>query len=84
MAFVTFEGDVWKTWWPCSPARNFETRHTTKHRGGLFALKEGIDAFMNETHFKRFVMILKSAGFIDPSLIRSQNAKNFAYVVYLS
>ena len=46
-------------------------------------LKDGIDAFMNQTHFQRLVMILRSAGFIDPSLIRSQNAKNFAYVVYL-
>ncbi len=38
---------------------------------------------MNETHFKRFVMILRSAGFVDRSLIRSQNALNFAYIVYL-
>ena len=28
-------------------------------------------------------MIIKSAGFIDPKLIRSQNAINFAYIVYL-
>ena len=28
---------------------------------------------MNETNFKRFVMILRSAGFVDKSLIRSQN-----------
>jgi len=46
-------------------------------------LKDGIDAFMNQTHFQRFVMILRSAGFIVPSMIRSQSAKNFAYVVYL-
>ena len=28
-------------------------------------------------------MIVKSAGFISPKLIRSQNAINFAYIVYL-
>ena len=38
---------------------------------------------MNETHFKRFLMIIKSAGFITPKMIRSQNAINFAYIVYL-
>ena len=39
---------------------------------------------MNETHFKRFVMILRSAGFVDSSMIRSQNAVNFAYILYLT
>jgi hypothetical protein len=39
---------------------------------------------MNETHFKRFVMIIRSAGFVDSSLIGSQNALNFAYIVYLT
>jgi hypothetical protein len=39
--------------------------------------------FINETNFKRFLMIVKSAGFISPKLIRSQNAINFAYIVYL-
>lgn len=65
--------------------RNFETKTYEENiaEESFSRLKEGIDAFMNETHFKRFVMILRSAGFIDPSLIRSQNAKNFAYVVYL-
>ena len=38
---------------------------------------------MNETDFKRFVMILRSAGFVESSMIRSQNAINFAYIVYL-
>ncbi len=28
-------------------------------------------------------MIIKSAGFISPKLIRSQNALNFAYILYL-
>lgn len=38
---------------------------------------------MNENNFKKFVMIIRSAGFIDSSLIRSQNALNFAYALYL-
>ena len=40
--------------------------------------------FINETHFKRFVMIIRSAGFVDASLIGSQNALNFAYILYLT
>lgn len=46
-------------------------------------LKQGILSFINETNFKRFLMIVRSAGFIVPSQIRSKNALNFAYVVYL-
>ena len=32
---------------------------------------------------KRFLMILQSAGFIESSMIRSQNVINFAYIAYL-
>ena len=46
-------------------------------------LEDGIFQFMNETNFKRFVMILRSAGFTASSLIRSQNTVNFAYVLFL-
>lgn len=46
-------------------------------------LKEGVLEFINETNFKRFLMIIKSAGFIDSSLIRSRSALNFSYVIYL-
>lgn len=37
----------------------------------------------NETNFQRFLMIIKSAGFIVPHMIRSRNAMNFAYIVFL-
>ena len=37
-----------------------------------------------ETHFKRFLMIIRSAGFVDSSLIGSQNALNFSYILYLT
>jgi len=46
-------------------------------------LKNGILAFVNETHFDRITMILRSAGFISSDLISSQNAVNFAYILYL-
>ena len=46
-------------------------------------LKQGVLAFMNKTHFERIIMILKSAGFVTSDLIRSRNAINFAYILYL-
>src|SRR5437867_11740468 len=46
-------------------------------------LRAGVDQFSNETNFKRFVLILRSAGFVDAGLIRSTSAVNFAYIVYL-
>lgn len=46
-------------------------------------LKKGILNFMSEYEFKHFVSIIRSAGFIDASMIRSQNALNFAYILYL-
>lgn len=65
--------------------RNFETRsyETEIAEQSFFKLKNGVHNFINETNFKRFLMIVKSAGFISPKLIRSQNAINFAYIVYL-
>lgn len=66
--------------------RNFETREfeETIASESFRRLGESSLRFMNETDFKRFVMIVRSAGFIDSSMIRSQNALNFAYVVYLT
>lgn len=66
--------------------RNFETREFEESiaESSFDQLKEGIMRFMNETGFKRFLMIMRSAGFIDKSMIRSQNALNFAYIVYLT
>lgn len=65
--------------------RNFETRTFEEQiaEEAYAKLKEGVFDFINETHFKRFVMIIKSVGFIDSSMIRSQNVLNFAYIVYL-
>lgn len=65
--------------------RNFETRTFEESiaEQSFAMLKKGVLHFMNETEFKRFIMIIRSAGFIIPEMIRSQNALNFAYIVYL-
>jgi hypothetical protein len=65
--------------------RNFETRSFEDEiaEQSFAKFKTGVMNFMNETNFKRFLMIIKSAGFISPKLIRSQNALNFAYILYL-
>ncbi len=65
--------------------RNFVTRDYEDiiAEESFSKLKEGIFAFMNESNFKKFVMIIRSAGFVDSSMIRSQNTLNFAYIIYL-
>jgi hypothetical protein len=65
--------------------RNFETRTFEEQiaKESFEKLNIGIGQFINETNFKRFVMIIKSAGFISPKLIRAQNALNFAYILFL-
>ncbi|WP_288371674.1 DUF262 domain-containing protein [uncultured Algoriphagus sp.] len=66
--------------------RNFETRSFESDiaEKSFEKLRTGVFSFINETNFKRFLMIIKSAGFISPKLIRSQNTLNFAYIVYLT
>jgi len=65
--------------------RNFETRSFEQEiiESSYAKFKHGVEAFVNETNFKRFLMIVKSAGFISPKLIRSQNVINFAYIIYI-
>ena len=65
--------------------RNFETREYEEEiaSNSYATLSDGVKDFINETNFKRFVMIIKSAGFVTNKLIRSMNALNFAYVLYL-
>jgi len=65
--------------------RNFETRDFEE---GIAAetfdrMKSSSLRFMKEDYFKKFVMIIRSAGFITPELIRSKNALDFAYIIYL-
>ncbi len=66
--------------------RNFETREFEQDimDESFQRLSNSVLDFINETHYKRFVMIVKSCGFIDKNLIRSQNVINFAYILYLT
>ncbi|HRK68462.1 DUF262 domain-containing protein [Hansschlegelia beijingensis] len=65
--------------------RNFETKQyeETVAEEAFARLKTGVLNFINKTHFDRLTMILRSAGFVTSNLIRSQNAINFAYILYL-
>ncbi|MGH2541547.1 MAG: GmrSD restriction endonuclease domain-containing protein, partial [Ardenticatenaceae bacterium] len=65
--------------------RNFETKQYEEAiaEEAFARLKQGVFNFINKTHFDRFVMILRSAGFVSSALIGSQNAVNFAYILYL-
>lgn len=65
--------------------RNFETREFEEEIAvnTFERMKFSILRFMKEDYFKKFVMIIRSAGFISPEMIRSKNALNFAYIIYL-
>jgi hypothetical protein len=66
--------------------RDFETRENleTIAENSFAALRQGVEAFVNQTNFQRYIMIVKSAGIIDASLVRSQNVLNFGYILYLT
>lgn len=65
--------------------RNFDTRSYEEEivKTSFEKLERGVLQFINEHHFKSFLMIIKSAGFVSKKLIRSRNALNFAYILYL-
>jgi hypothetical protein len=65
--------------------RNFETKQyeDVVAEQSFARLKKGVLAFINKTHFERFIMILRSAGFVTKDMIGGQNAVNFAYILYL-
>ena len=65
--------------------RNFETRvfEQSIEEDTYRQLKAGIMDFINETNFKRYIMIIRSAGFCHTKLIRSQNVLNFGYILFL-
>ncbi len=66
--------------------RNFETRENLESiaEDSFKKLRGGVEAFVNETNFKRYLMIVRSTGIVDSSLVRSQNVLNFGYILYLS
>ena len=65
--------------------RDFDTREYREEiiEESFEKLHDGVLKFVNETNFKRFIMILKSAGVINQKIVRSQNALNFAYALFL-
>jgi hypothetical protein len=65
--------------------RNFETKQYEEAiaEQSFERLRKAVLNFINEHHFKRLVMILRSAGFVHSDLIGGQNAVNFAYILYL-
>lgn len=65
--------------------RNFETRSFEQNimDDSFQKLRDAILEYVSETNFKRFVMIIKSCGFASNDLINSQNALNFAYILFL-
>lgn len=65
--------------------RNFETRaYEDKIAEDSYKkLHNGVMKFVNKTNYDRYVMIVKSTGIIDKSMIRSGNVMNFGYALYL-
>ena len=65
--------------------RNFEKRTFEEEiaEKSFASLKQGVLNFVNETNFKRFVMIIRSAGIVSSDMVRSQNVMNFAYILFL-
>ncbi|RKU22249.1 hypothetical protein C6499_20110 [Candidatus Poribacteria bacterium] len=49
----------------------------------FYRLEDSMRSYINETNFKRFVMILRSAGFVDASMLTAKNAVNSAYILFL-
>lgn len=66
--------------------RNFVTKQYEEEivKDSFNRLRTSVLRFMNETHFKNLIMIVRSAGFVDSSMIGSQNALNMAYILYLT
>jgi len=65
--------------------RNFETKEYEPEikKDTFKRLEKSVLNFINETNFKRFLMIIQSAGFIDKKLYQSTNVLNSAYILYL-
>lgn len=66
--------------------RNFEAKTFEESivEESFNRLRTGVLRFMNESDFKKFTLIIRSAGFVEPGMVRSQNALNFAYILYLT
>ncbi|MFF1391978.1 GmrSD restriction endonuclease domain-containing protein [Rhodococcus erythropolis] len=65
--------------------RDPETRKVDESRIPLAydRLETALLQIVKKYEFENFVMTIKSAGFIEPSMIGSMNAMNFSYALYL-
>lgn len=65
--------------------RNFDTRQYEEAvvEDTFVRMKKGVMRFINETNFKSFLMIIRSAGFLSNVMITSGSALNMAYSLYL-
>lgn len=66
--------------------RDFETREfkVEIEEESFKQLHEAVMQAVNQTNFERYLMIVRSAGIVRKSLIRSQNVINFGYALYLA
>lgn len=66
--------------------RDFETKQYEEAivEDSFKRLKSSINRYMNEFDFNQFIIHIQSAGFVTASMISSQNALNFAYIIYLT
>ena len=65
--------------------RDFETREFRDEiaETSFKELHDAVLSVVNETNFKRYLMILKSIGIEKASLVRSQNVLNFGYTLFI-
>lgn len=65
--------------------RDFEARDYKEEiaQASFSKLTDGIYNFIHHYNFEQFELAINNAGFIDSNLIKSQNAMDFAYVVFL-
>lgn len=65
--------------------RDFENRRNLAEiaEQSYQKLRKGLETFFHQTHYERFLMLVRSAGFINKKLLNSQNSLNIAYAIYL-
>ncbi len=66
--------------------RDFETREfkIEIEEESFAKLHDAVLHAVNQTNYERFLMIVESAGLVEPSLVRSKNVLNFGYALYLA
>lgn len=66
--------------------RDFETREfrIEIEEESFKQLHAAVLQAVNQTNYERYLMIVRSAGIVRKSLIRSQNVLNFGYALYLA